>query len=135
MDVYPTTRKLVARGIKTGNTGSQFLVYDLVTRDLIVVPNPDGVASIGAAAAQQAPPGPGTIGIPGGLPCLGGAAPVLTRITLGNPKANTVSAVGLDDVGKQAGVVVVGSADATQYQSASGARVRIIMSANSPRSW
>ena len=80
VDIYATTRKLVARGIKTGNTGSQFLVYDLVTRDLILVPNPDGVAGVGAAAAQPALPGPGGVGggpgglPPGGFPGAGGVA-------------------------------------------------------------
>ena len=31
----------------------------------------------------------------------------LMRVTLGNPKANTASAMGLDEAGKQVGVVVV----------------------------
>ena len=89
----------MARGTKTGNTGSQFLIYDLVTRDLILVPNPDGVTSVGAAAAQPAGPGQG------GLPP--GAGLAITRITVPNRKANTVATVGLDEAGKQIGVVVV----------------------------
>jgi len=99
VDIFPATRKLVARGIKTGNTGSQFLIYDLVNRDLILVPNPDGVTSVGAAAGPQVGPGQG------GPPPGAGAA--ITRITVPNRKANTVSAVGLDEAGKQVGVVVV----------------------------
>ncbi len=69
--VFPATRKLVARGIKPQNGGSQFLVYDLRTSDVTVVANPEGVASIGPAAAA-APGGGGPGGLPGGLP--GGSA-------------------------------------------------------------
>jgi hypothetical protein len=118
VDVFPASRKLVTRGIKTGAAGSQFLVYDLITRDLILVPNPDGIASVGPLPAQVAGPGglpPGGLP-PGGLPPGGGvgiggggagAAAAAARLTAGNPKANTVSAVGLDEAGKQAGVVIV----------------------------
>jgi uncharacterized protein (TIGR03437 family) len=126
VDVFPASRKLVTRGIKTGATGSQFLVYDLITRDLILVPNPDGIASVGPLPVQGGGPGGGGLGgggaggggglPPGGLPPGGGVgiggggaggAVAAVRITLGNPKANTVSAVGLDEAGKQAGIVVV----------------------------
>src|SRR5260370_2682375 len=56
--VYPTTRKLLGRGVNTGDTGSQYLIYDLITGDLQMPPNPDGVAFVGAAPAQT-PAGPG----------------------------------------------------------------------------
>ena len=40
IDFFPATRKLVARGVKADNAGSQLLVYDLMTGDLAIVPNP-----------------------------------------------------------------------------------------------
>jgi len=80
--VFTATRKLLARGIKSGG-GSQYLIYDLVTGHLLMPSNPERVAWVGnvvraaagqAGAAQPAPgaaqPGqgqqPGPIGTPPG---------------------------------------------------------------------
>jgi uncharacterized protein (TIGR03437 family) len=74
--VLPVTRKAVARGVKTGTTGSQYIVYDLMTSDLTVVANPDGVAWVGAvqqSSSTVTPPGGGGGG--GTPPGGGGGAP------------------------------------------------------------
>ncbi|MBI1791441.1 MAG: IPT/TIG domain-containing protein [Acidobacteria bacterium] len=91
--VFLATRKLVARGIKNGATGSQFLIYDLITGDLMVVPNPDGVAWVGPPPAQ----GPAQPGQPGAQ----------IQQAAANAKANTVAAFTYGDDRKQNGVVVV----------------------------
>lgn len=96
--VFLATRKVVARGIKAGNLGSQLLIYDLNTGNVTPVPNPNGVTSVGPPARQQGSPGQMGPG-PGGA---GGGA-LLTA----NPKANTVAAIGFSGDGKQAGVIVV----------------------------
>jgi hypothetical protein len=88
LDVFQSTRKLLARGIRTGASASQVLVYDLVSGDLEIVPNPDGVAFIGALPAA-APVQPGQPGQPGA----GAQAVQLQRV---NPKANAVVAVGFN---------------------------------------
>lgn len=78
LGVFPVTRKLVARGIKSGGAGSQYLIYDLVTGDLWMPANPERVAWVGGvtqAAAGGVQPGQGgpAPGAPGQPP--GGAAP------------------------------------------------------------
>jgi hypothetical protein len=78
--VVQGSRKIVARGTKTGATGTQYLIYDLETRDLTIVPNPEGVAFVGAAptaAAGGGQPGGGQPG--GGQP--GGGSPETNTIT------------------------------------------------------
>lgn len=67
--VFPATRKLVARAQKAD--GTQYVVYDLMTGDSTVVPNPEGVAFVGALPA--ATPGGGQPGGGGGPP--GGGVP------------------------------------------------------------
>jgi uncharacterized protein (TIGR03437 family) len=80
--VLPVTRKVVARGVKTDSTGSQYIVYNLMTSDLTVVANPDGVAWVGAVQQSSSttvtpPGGGGGGGTPpgggGGTPPGGGA--------------------------------------------------------------
>jgi hypothetical protein len=122
VSVFPVTRKLVARGIRSGSTGSQFIVYDLVSGDSMVVPNPEGVAWVGAVQQQSSsglpggtPPGgtpPGGVppvgGVPGGgLPVGGVPAPGAARVALQqvNTKANTVAAVCFDSNSKQTGLI------------------------------
>ncbi|MBI3683384.1 MAG: IPT/TIG domain-containing protein [Acidobacteria bacterium] len=83
--LLPATRKLVARGTRTGNTGTQYLIYDLLTGEVFLPDNPPGVAFVGNVPAQQAPPGPGGQG--GGQPQ---PAPVMQRV---NQKANTIEAI------------------------------------------
>ncbi|MEZ5353651.1 MAG: hypothetical protein R2762_13515 [Bryobacteraceae bacterium] len=79
--VFPTTRKIVARGTKTGNTGSQYLVYEIATGELTLAENPDGVAFVGVLPAQgggAAGGGQGGGGVPpggGGVPPGGGGVP------------------------------------------------------------
>ena len=91
--LLPTQRKLVARGIKTGNTGSQLLIYNLDTRDLEVIANPDGVAWAGSPPAQNVPGAPQqqAINVP-------------IRV---NQKASTIEAITYAADRKQVGAIVV----------------------------
>ena len=57
IDVFINTRKLIARGIRPNNAGSQYLIYDLLTGDLAMPPNPEGVAFVGNVPPQQPTPG------------------------------------------------------------------------------
>jgi hypothetical protein len=105
------THKIVARAFKAG--GTAIVMYNLTTNDVVLVPNPDGVVSIGAlprAAAGggqgQVPPGQGQ---GGQLPGAGGAgaAVAVAPLVSANFNANTVSGVAFSADGKQAGIVVV----------------------------
>lgn len=115
VDVFPATRKLVARGILEGNAGSQLLIYDLNTGDLAIVANPEGVAFIGAPPAQQPGgggplPGPGGGGGGGGGGGAGGGVlPQQPALVLqqSNPKANTVEAIVYDAARRQVGAISV----------------------------
>jgi uncharacterized protein (TIGR03437 family) len=100
MDVFATTRKLVARGNKSGGAGFQCLIYDLLTGDLLMPDYPDGVASVGGPPPRLAQP-PG--GAPGGTPAPQ-TAQLLQRV---NTKANMVTGFAYNSEGKQVGVVVV----------------------------
>jgi uncharacterized protein (TIGR03437 family) len=86
------TRKLVARALKAG--GSSAVIYDLVTGDVVVVPNPDNVTSIGPPAAANAGGG------------AGGNAAVAARLVLANSQANTISAIAYAGT-RQVGVVII----------------------------
>lgn len=101
LGVLVTTRKMIGRAMRTG--ASELVIYDLMMGDIIPVPNPQGIASIGPPPRQQqqTPAGPGTPQLPGG----GQAA--ISRLMSVNQKANTVSAVGYNAAGRQVGVVVV----------------------------
>ena len=98
LDIFPATRKVIARGIRTGNTGAQILIYDLATSDVTIVPNPEGVAFIGAPPAA----GPGLPG--GGVPGQPQAPGVVLRST---PRAQTVEAVAYAADRRQNGIVVI----------------------------
>lgn len=89
--ILPATRKLVARGNRTG--GSQFLVYDLSTGDLDIIPNPEGAAYVGNAPvpAQPGQPAPQQ-------------PPAMMRV---NPKANTIEAVTLNEARATTGAMLV----------------------------
>ena len=91
--LLPTQRKLVARGLKAGNTGSQILIYNLDTRDLEIIPNPDGVAWAGSPPLQNVPgvPQQQAINIP-------------IRV---NQKASTIEAITYAADRKQLGAMVV----------------------------
>jgi hypothetical protein len=104
LDVFQPTRKVIARGIRSGATGSQLLIYDLKTGDLEIVPNPEGIAFVGALPAAPTTPGqPGQPGLPG-QPGQPGAAQTaqLQRV---NPKANAVVAIGFNAERKPVSVV------------------------------
>lgn len=94
VDLYPTTRKLVAKGNKANNAGSQYIVYDLLSEESVTVPNPDGVAFVGSVPVQAQPGQPGQ-----------NAAPVQLQRT--NRKANSIEAVGFTADRKQSGVFSV----------------------------
>jgi hypothetical protein len=99
--LFPVTRKLVARGIKTGGTGSQYLIYDVISGDLIIVPNPPGVAWVGPVpqqAQQPAQPGQGQ-----GQQ----QAPRQVVAQAPNPKANVIAAIGYGANLRQTGVMAV----------------------------
>ena len=74
------TRKLAARGLKPG--GSNVVIYNLASGDITVVPNPDGVTSVG-------PTGGGPL-----------------RLVVANSRANTISAVAYS-AARQAGIMVI----------------------------
>src|SRR5205823_11111148 len=85
------TRKLIARAVKQG--GSNAVVYDLATGDVTVVPNPEGVTSVGPPATA---PGGGNAG----------AAVTAARVVLANAMANTISAVAYTK-NRQVGIMVI----------------------------
>ncbi|MBY0506201.1 MAG: hypothetical protein K2X03_19950 [Bryobacteraceae bacterium] len=99
VDVFPATRKVVARGTRTGNTGTQLLVYDLVRGDLQIVENPAGVAFVGPLPAAA----------PGGFPGLpgGGGAQTPTVLLRSNIRANAVIAITYDAERRQNGVLAL----------------------------
>jgi uncharacterized protein (TIGR03437 family) len=85
------TRKLIARAVKAG--GSAAVIYDLVTGDVNVVANPDGVTSIGPPA--------GAGGGGGSVPAAAAA-----RVVLANAMANTIAAVAYTN-NRQVGIMVI----------------------------
>jgi len=93
MTIFPATRKLIARGTRTDPAGTQLLVYDLVSGDLQIIPNPEGVSFVG-----QAPNAPGQPGQPAQ------PQPALQNI---NPKSNAVTMVGFDGQRRPVGVLLV----------------------------
>lgn len=92
LGLLPSIRRVVARGIKTGNSGSQMLVYNLENGDLEVIVNPEGVAFIGSPPQQQPVPG---------------QQPVVNLPVRVNQKANTVEAIVFGEDRRQRGVVVI----------------------------
>jgi hypothetical protein len=129
LDVFVNTRKLIARGIKTAASGTQYLIYDLITGDLTIPENPEGVAFVGPLPAAPTGPGgpggglgggPGGGGFPGGgLPGgglggggLGGGAverPVVqvTAAQAVNLKSNTIIALAFNAQRQRVGVVAI----------------------------
>ena len=89
IDVFPATRKAVARANRTGGTGSQLLIYDLISGDLLMPSNPEGVAFIGAPPAVPGQPGGGGGG--GGQPGQPGQAAAITISS--NVRAHSVEAI------------------------------------------
>lgn len=103
VDLFPATRKVVARGTRQGGAGTQFLVYDLITGDLQAPPNPPGVAFVGAPPAGM-PGGPGGPGGGGGM----NPGPAVPAITFGaNVRANTVEAITYSSDRQPTGLLVL----------------------------
>lgn len=96
LGVLPSIRRLIGRGVRAGNAGTQILVYNLETGDLEVVPNPEGIAWIGSPIQQAQP---GQAGQPGQA-----VVNILPRI---NRKANTVEAIAFGEDRRQKGVIVI----------------------------
>jgi hypothetical protein len=82
------TRTLVARAVKQG--GSNVVAYRLATGDVVVVPNPQNVTSVGPPAASAA----------------GANAVTAARVVIANAQANTISAVGYAN-NRQVGILVI----------------------------
>ena len=76
----PVVRKVLARGNKANNEGSQLVIYDLVSGDLVMPANPDGCVFVGVLPA--AAPGGG-----GGQPGQGGG-----QMMVANARSNIVTA-------------------------------------------
>ncbi|MEO8595043.1 MAG: hypothetical protein ABI759_17115 [Candidatus Solibacter sp.] len=79
------TRKLIARAVKQG--GSNVVVYNLETGDVVVAPNPENVTSIGPAAAA-------------------GNAANAARVVIANAQANTIAAVAYNG-NRQIGIILI----------------------------
>jgi uncharacterized protein (TIGR03437 family) len=93
------TRKLLARALKQG--GASLVIYDLLTNELAVAPNPEGVTSFGpppAAANAGGGAGNGGAGV--------NAAAAAARVVSSNPRANTAYAIAYNG-NRQAGIMVV----------------------------
>ena len=101
--IFATTRKIVGRGLKDQNSGSQFIVYDLVSGDASIIPNPEGVAFVGPLPA--AAPGGGGGGAPGGG---GGQAQQPQAVTLrANPRAGTIAATAWNAQRRAVGIALL----------------------------
>jgi hypothetical protein len=104
IDVFPLTRKALARGLRPRNQGSALVIYDLNNGEPTVIPNPDGVVSFGPLQPPQITPGPVQPPAPGQPPLQQGLP---TRLLLANPKANTVTAIVFNGDSRQAGLMMV----------------------------
>ncbi len=109
VDIFPASRKVVARGTRQGATATQLLVYDLAKGDLQIVANPAGVAFVGAPVAVPGAgggQGPGGGQAPGGgqVPGQGQNAGVNLRA---NVRAHAVLALTYDAERRQNGVMVL----------------------------
>ncbi len=93
--IFETTRKLVARGTKTGNTGSQYIVYDLAADDLAIVPNPEGVAFVGQAPVVPASPTEPRPAAP---------VPLIQNVNL---RSNFITTIGYNADRKQIGLIAL----------------------------
>jgi uncharacterized protein (TIGR03437 family) len=82
LGIFDSTRKVVARGTRTGNTGSSILIYDLVSGDLFIPNVPPSCTFAGVLPG--AAPGQGGGG--------GGQQQQAVNLTNLNPKANAVVA-------------------------------------------
>ncbi|MCX6608917.1 MAG: IPT/TIG domain-containing protein [Acidobacteria bacterium] len=93
LSIFPTTRKLLARGTRVEPVGSQLLVYDMITGDLQVVANPPGVVWAGPAPVVPTP----------GQPPQQQAQPLQHF----SPRSNAVHVVGYGADRRAAGVMLL----------------------------
>jgi len=93
--VFPATRKLIARAVREGNTGANYVIYDLASGDASVVSNPEGVAWVGAVPTTPGQPGGGTQPVP------------QTVMQRPSPKSNSILAIGYDSDRRPVGLVLV----------------------------
>jgi len=91
--ILPATRKMVARATLTGNTGSRYVIYDLLTGDLLLPENPEGVVFVGAPPPQPAA---------GGQP-----AQIIAPMQRVNQKANTIEAITFGANRRQNGALLI----------------------------
>lgn len=102
LGIFPSVRKLAARGILANNAGAQILIYDLDNGDLQILPNPGAAAWFGTPV--QAAAGPGQPGGGAGQP--GGQA--LPNLPIrANLKALSVDGMIYDEARRQRGIAVV----------------------------
>ena len=94
VSIFPATRKLLARGSKTNPAGTEFLIYDLVSGDLTIVPNPAGVSFVGVLPAVP--------GVPGA-----GGGQQQQPLQRANTKSNVVEAVTFSADRRQTGVMLI----------------------------
>lgn len=93
LNTFPVTRKLLARGTRSQPAGSQLLLYDMVTGDLQILPNPEGISWVGQVPnvpAQGQPPQPQT--------------PPLQHFS---PRSNAVHVMGYGANRQPAGMILV----------------------------
>lgn len=109
IDLFFYTRKIAALGTKNNASGTEILIYDLESKDLVRVPNPDGVAFVGQLPAQQQQPGGGGGGMPpGGGQGGGGPAQQQPAVFLvPNIKANQIAAMCFNESRQPIGVMTV----------------------------
>ena len=93
VSIFTTTRKLIAKGNKANNAGSQFLVYDLLSGDLTIVPNNPGVVFVGT--------------VPQVAPTPGQQPQAVVNLQRANNKADTIQAATFGADRKQNGVMIV----------------------------
>lgn len=97
LNTFPVTRKLLARGNRSEPAGSQLLLYDMVTGDLQILPNPEGIAWVG-----QVPNVPTPGQMPGQTPQQ--PTPPLQHFS---PRSNAVHIVGFGANRQPSGVLLV----------------------------
>ena len=95
VSIFPATRKLLARGVKTNPASTEFLIYDLVSGDLTIIPNPAGVSFVGVLPAVP------------GVPGAGGGQQQQQPLQRTNAKSNVVEAVTFSSDRRQTGVMLI----------------------------
>jgi hypothetical protein len=102
--IFANTRKAVARGTRTGNIGSQYLIYELGNGELTLAENPEGVAFVGVLPPQGGG-GQGGGGQGGGVVAPGPAVIQVPQVV--NSKSNIVTAIAYGANRQPVGIVAV----------------------------